>query len=443
MHIVDNKGEPSPTRSSLRKIALGAGGGTIIEFYDFSVYGYLAIVISPLFFPSSHPVTSLLTALAVFGTAYFMRPLGSVFFGFLGDRRGRKVSLMASLFIMGTASTLMGLLPTFSQIGVWAPILLVLTRLLQGFSAGGENGGAATFISESVPKNKRATYGSVIGLGGTAGFALAAAAAGAMTAVLGPEQMTAWGWRVPFLLSLPLTLFCFWIRRHLEETFEAKSEVKEGVPLLQLFRTHSRSVVQVVLLAISVNGASYFGFTYLSIHLIQRLEYPSASVYWVATGAIGLSSIFMPLTGRLADRIGNVPVATIGLVGYVLLTYPAMAIMGQGIGMAFLGFILIMINTAFLQVAVFTLVPRLFTPQVRYTGVAFSYNLGVMAAGGSAPFLCVWLIESTGNLMAPAFFVIGAAIVGLLAIAWIRRTGEEAPETTTEDERPATVSGVV
>jgi MHS family proline/betaine transporter-like MFS transporter len=436
MHIVDSKTKDTES-GSLRKIAIGAGGGTVIEFYDFSVYGYLAIVISPLFFPSAHPVTSLLTALAVFGTAYFMRPLGAVFFGYLGDRKGRKVSLMASLFIMGAASTLMGLLPTFSQIGVWAPILLVLTRLLQGFSAGGENGGAATFISESVPKNKRATYGSVIGVGGTAGFALAAGAAGAMTALLGAEQMAAWGWRVPFLLSLPLTLFCFWIRRHLEETFEAKSGTKEGVPLVQLFQSHLRSVVQVVLLAVSVNGASYFGFTYLSIHLIQRLEYPSASVYWVATGAIGLSSIFMPLTGRLADRVGSLPVATIGLVGYAVLTYPAMALMSQGIGMAFLGFILIMINTAFLQVAVFTLVPRLFAPKVRYTGVAFSYNIGVMAAGGSAPFLCVWLIESTGNVMAPAFFVIGAAILGLLAVSWIRRTGEEVSHNVEEEVRSA------
>jgi MHS family proline/betaine transporter-like MFS transporter len=431
MHIVDRNTKRAE-RGNLRKIAIGAGGGTIIEFYDFSVYGYLAIVISPLFFPSTHPVTSLLTALAVFGTAYFMRPLGSVFFGYLGDRRGRKVSLMASLFIMGAASTLMGLLPTFSQIGVAAPILLVLTRLLQGFSAGGENGGAATFISESVPPHKRATYGSVIGLGGTAGFALAAAAAGATTAVLGPEHMSAWGWRIPFLLSLPLTLFCFWIRRHLEETFEARDEAKENVPLVELFRTHFRSVLQVVLLAISVNGASYFGFTYLSIHLIQRLEYPSASVYWVATGAIGISSLFMPLTGRVADRIGNLPVATIGLVGYAVLTYPALALMGQGIGMAFLGFVLIMVNTAFLQVAVFTLVPRLFLPKVRYTGVAFSYNLGVMAAGGSAPFLCVWLIESTGNIMAPAFFVIGAAIVGLLAVIWVRRSGVEVSEPTGE-----------
>lgn len=422
MAIVDNN---PPGASLPRSVVLGAGGGTFIEFYDFSVYGYLAVVMSPLFFPSADPVTSLLASLAVFGTAYFMRPFGSLVFGSLGDRRGRKTALMATLLCMGAASASMALLPTYERVGLLAPALLVLTRLLQGLSAGGENGGAATFISETAPPDRRAYYGSVVAIGGTAGFASAAAVVGVVVSVTTDEQMSDWGWRVPFALSIPLTLFCFWIRRNLVES--VPTSVNNGEPsrspLRGVLAAQPGAVMQVILLAIAVNGASYFGFAYLGIHLSERLGYEATHVYWTATLAIGASAALMPLTGRLADRWGLLKVALVGLLGYTVLTYPAMALMDRGIAIAGLAFFLIMVNTSFLQVAVFAIVPRLFQSSWRYTGVAVGYNIGVMAAGGLAPFVSVLLIETTGNLLAPAFFVLAVSVIGIVAVAWIHRSG--------------------
>ncbi len=175
----------------------------MIEYYDFSLYGYLAVIVAPLFFPSDDPVASLLAALAVFGTAYLIRPLGGVVFGYIGDRYGRRTALLATLIFMGLGSTALGVLPTYAQVGVWATVLLVLVRLAQGFSAGGEVGGSATFISESTPSHLKATYGSVTPLGATGGFALAAAVAGVVSAMTTDEQMAAWGRRIPFLLAFP------------------------------------------------------------------------------------------------------------------------------------------------------------------------------------------------------------------------------------------------
>lgn len=181
------------TRQKARRAAVAGGVGTLIEYYDFSLYGFMAVVIAPMFFPSDDPVTSLLSALAVFGTAYLIRPLGGIVFGHIGDRFGRKKALMATLVCMGIGSTAMGLLPTPEQIGVWATVLLVIVRLLQGFSAGGEVGGAATFISESAPPQRKATYGAFTPVGSTGGFAMAAGVAGAVTALTTDAQMESWG----------------------------------------------------------------------------------------------------------------------------------------------------------------------------------------------------------------------------------------------------------
>ncbi len=201
-------------RIRARRAAIAGGGvGTLIEYYDFSLYGYLAIVMAPLFFPSSDPAIALLSALAVFGTAYLMRPLGGIVFGHIGDRLGRKKALLATLVCMGLGSMAMGFLPTHAQAGIWATVLLVVVRMVQGFSAGGEVGGSATFISESAPRHLEATYGAFTPLGSTLGFAMAAAVAGTVSALTTDAQLESWGgWRVPFLLALPLTLLCLWAR---------------------------------------------------------------------------------------------------------------------------------------------------------------------------------------------------------------------------------------
>lgn len=412
----------SGDRRKARRAALAGGVGTLIEYYDFSLYGYLAVVIAPIYFPSDQPVTSLLSALAVFGTAYLIRPLGGIVFGHIGDRFGRKKALMATLVCMGIGSTAMGLLPTPAQIGVWATILLVVIRLLQGFSAGGEVGGSATFISESAPSHLKATYGAFTPMGSTGGFALAAAVAGAVSALTTDVQMDSWGWRVPFLLALPLTLFCLWVRTRVEETHDGEKakSTESSAPLSSVFLRQPRALAQATALSAAVNGTAYIGLTYMAIHLTKQLGYESTSVFWVATMAIGVAALAMPIAGRLGDRIGIVRLMTIGFVGFVVLTYPMMGLMHLGLVVATLAFIVIMLNSAAAQVGAYTILPQFFDKPSRYTGVAMGWNLGVIIAGGTAPFVAVWLVEQTGNILSPAFFVMALAVVGLIALSTIR-----------------------
>jgi MHS family proline/betaine transporter-like MFS transporter len=408
-------------RIRARRAAVAGGVGTLIEYYDFSLYAYVAIVIGPQFFPNTDPIVSLLSALAVFGTAYLMRPLGGVVFGHIGDRYGRKTALLSTLICMGLASALMGLLPTHAQFGVGATILLVLVRIAQGFSAGGEVGGSATFISESTPRRLKATYGSFTPLGSTMGFASASAVVGTISAMTTDEQFAEWGWRVPFLLALPLTLFCLWIRTRVDETHGDRSKTPEHAPIISVFRRQPLALLQATGISIACNGTAYVGLSYMSIHLIQRLGYDRTPVYWVTTIVIGIAALAMPLGGILADKIGRIRLTMIGLVGFAVITYPAMAVMQNSLIIAAIAFMFIMINTVGVQVGSYTLLPLLFEKEVRYTGVAMGWNLGVVVAGGSAPYVSVWLIENTGNVLAPAFFVVIAALIGIVSIEAVRR----------------------
>ncbi|MFF0814051.1 MFS transporter [Rhodococcus sp. NPDC003318] len=410
-------------RARARRAAVAGGVGTLIEYYDFSLYGYLAVVMAPLFFPASTPGVALLSALAVFGTAYLMRPLGGIVFGHIGDRYSRKTALLATLGCMGVGSVAMGLLPTHTQAGIWATVLLVLVRLVQGFSAGGEVGGSATFISESAPARLKATYGAFTPLGSTMGFALAAAVAGTMSALTTDEQMTSWGWRVPFLLALPLTLLCLWARTRIDDPSEGGAERTSGEssPVAAVFRRSPLAMTQAVGISLACNGTAYIGLTYMSIHLMKSLGYERTPVYWIATGVIGLVALAMPLGGLIADRIGRIRFTLISFAGFAVVTYPAMAVMDVNLWVAAVAYLLIMVNTIGAQVGSYTLLPLLFDREVRFTGVAMGWNLGVVIAGGTAPFIAVWLVERTGNVQSPALFVIAVAIVGLLSVAGVAR----------------------
>jgi MHS family proline/betaine transporter-like MFS transporter len=330
---------------------------------------------------------------------------------------------------MGVGSTAMGLLPTPAQVGVWATVLLVIVRLLQGFSAGGEVGGSATFIAESAPAHRKATYGAFTPLGSTGGFALAAGVAGAVTALTTDAQLESWGWRIPFLLALPLTLFCLWARTRVEETHEApRADVKEHLPVGLLFRKHPRALLQASGFSAAVNGTAYIGLTYMAIHLGKQLGYEASSVLWVTTLALGLSALAMPLAGMLGDRIGLIRLLALGFTGFIVLTYPLMATMHVSLFVATLAYIVIMMNSVAAQVGAYTLLPQLFDQEARYTGVAMGWNLGVIVAGGTAPYAAVWLVERTGNILAPALFVIALAIVGLVTVASVRPDHTRAAE---------------
>ena len=330
---------------------------------------------------------------------------------------------------MGLGSMAMGFLPTHAQAGIWATVLLVVVRMVQGFSAGGEVGGSATFISESAPRHLEATYGAFTPLGSTMGFAMAAAVAGTVSALTTDAQLESWGWRVPFLLALPLTLLCLWARTRVEETHgEDADSGPVQAPVVAVFRRQPLALLQSVGISLACNGTAYIGLTYMSIHLMKSLGYERTPVYWIATAVIGVVALAMPLGGMLADRIGRLRFTVISLAGFAIITYPAMAVMHHSLWIAAIAYLLIMVNTVGTQVGSYTLMPLLFDKDVRFTGVAMGWNLGVVIAGGTAPFVAVWLVEKTGNVLSPAVFVIVAAVVGLISVAGVARRSKVAQE---------------
>lgn len=425
-------GSSPASTTTARRAAIAGGVGTLIEYYDFAVYGFLAVVIAPLFFPSTSPGVSILATLAVFGVAYVARPLGGIFFGRLGDRRGRRSALVITVVCMGIACGVLGLLPTHSSVGVLAPILLVFVRLAQGFSAGGEIGGAATYIAESAPPNRRGFFGSCTPVGSTLGFAVAAAVVGLVALGTTDEQMSSWGWRIPFLLALPLAFVCLRVRLKLEDTpeFEEMAEKNQVAksPLSDVVKKNPKSVLRVVGIAIAMNGSGYIGLTYFSVYLINDLGFSKDAVYWTSAISIALACATFPLSGMLTDRYGRKPVLLAGYLGYIVIALPAFMILGATASIFVVGcvYFVYMVLNGVVQVPAFPLFTELFPRSVRYTGVSLGFNIGTIAAGGTAPYVAAQLVESTGNSMSPAYWVMGVCAIGVATVLTIRETGKSA-----------------
>lgn len=393
------------------------------------MYGFLTVTIAPLFFPNANSTASMLSALAVFASGYLVRPLGGIFFGWLGDRSGRRVPLVATVLGMGVCSGLLGALPTFASAGVLAPLLLVVLRLAGGFCAGGEIGGAATYIAESTPPRRRGFFGSFTPFGSTFGFAVAAMVVGIVSSAATSASMSSWAWRLPFLLCLPLAVLCLLARARLEDTPEFTRQVAEGgqakrPPLLEVLRTRPLSVLRVIGLAVATNGTGYIGLTYVSVYLIKTLHFPANQVYWLSAAVIALACLTMPLTGLLSDRWGRRKVLVTGLVGYLVVAYPVLAVMGGAGNLFVIGlvYLVYMVLNGFLQVPAFPLFTELFPGRIRYTGVALGFNLGTILAGGTAPYVATLLVAKTGDHESPAFWVIGVAVVGLISLVGLRET---------------------
>ncbi|WP_235026659.1 MFS transporter [Dietzia lutea] len=430
-----NKIQPKQRRS-----VAAAGIGTVVEYYDLTVYAYLAVVVSPLFFPGDDPTASLLASLAVFASAYLMRPIGGLFFGRLGDRYGRKRALLVSVILMGFATLLMAFLPTYAAAGVIAPTLLVIARLAQGFSAGGELGGALTYVYEIVGPRRRGLGGSIVALGSNAGFALAAIVVATTSALTSDVQMSSWGWRIPFIAGLPLLILCLWLRSRIEDTPEfedaAASADLAKSPVRELLSRQPLQVLQVFGLGIAQNATGYMVLTYVGIHLVREGGYSQTAVTWTAAAVIVFVALLMPVAGLLVDRFGSRVMVTVGLLWAAVFAYPAMSLMtGHGLFIAGLAFAFFAVCTPLIQVSTAPVFPELFDPRVRLTGVALGFNLATVAAGGTAAYIATWLIDRTGDPISPAYFLIGASVVGGLTLATIRGAMYKGSAVTEETQQ--------
>jgi MFS transporter, MHS family, proline/betaine transporter len=418
---------PQVEQGMLRRAMLGASVGNCVEWFDFAVYGYLAATLGAVFFPSEDPTISLLSSFAVFGVAFFMRPLGGFFFGPLGDRIGRQRTLAAVIILMSASTFVIAFLPGYAAIGIWAPILLVAARLLQGFSVGGEFGGASAFLAEYSPDERRGYLVSWIEFSAVGGFFLGSASVLLLSATIGEDALGSWGWRIPFLLAGPLGLIGLYIRLRVEDTpefraLERSGEVS-GSPFRETITQNWRPILQVIGLVIIQNAGFYIVLTYMPTYFSEQLGFSSTASSLSSVFTLLVAMALIPPLGALSDRIGRKPLLAASCVGFALLSYPLFLLMNQGnlVGAVLSHVALGALLAVFLSATIAALA-ELFPTRVRYGGFSIGYNISVAIFGGAAPFFATYLISLTGNPLSPAFYLIAAAVASLITIATIVET---------------------
>lgn len=415
-----------PRRALVRVIA-AASVGNFVEWFDFAAYGFLATLLTQEFFPRGSGTVGLLQIFAVFAVAFAFRPLGGIVFGVLGDRIGRKRVLAITLLTMASATTCIGLLPTYAQIGVWAPVLLTIARCIQGFSAGGEYAGACAFVMESAPREERAQLGSYVPVSTFLSFASAAAVAYALNALLPAEAMREWGWRLPFLAAAPVGLVGLYVRLSLRETavFE-ELEARKTVAHSPLRETLSKQASSIVRLGafVSVTGLSFYVFTTYFPSYLQTVGGMGRSrALLVTVIALLLSGFLCPFAGRFADTAGRRK--TMKLTCWILIAgaYPAFWLASFGgllpslIGISVLG-----LGATLSGVVTAVLLTEIFPTRTRYTASAITYNLAFTLFGGTAPLICTFLIGATGSNLSPAFYLSGISLLGLIGAVLLPET---------------------
>lgn len=396
--------------------------GNAMEWFDFGIYSYLAVIIGQLFFPQFDDSLQLVFSFATFAVAFLVRPFGGMFFGMLGDRVGRKKILAITLIIMAVATLSIGLIPTYASIGITAPILLLFARLVQGFSAGGEYSGAMTFIAESTADKKRGFLSSGLEVGTLVGYITGAGIVTLLTFVLGSETMHDWGWRIPFLIAAPIGIIGFYLRNNLEETpaFESKGKVDEDqeTSLKDIFVYHRRSLLIGLGLVSFYNVVYYVILTYMPSHLNAVLGYGDTKGLLLILVVMVIMIPFVLLSGYFSDRIGNKRIVMSGIIGMIVLSVPAFLLIGSGNNwLVFLGLMILGALLASFQGVMPSLLPSLYFTEVRYGSLAITYNVATSLLGGTAPLVVSWLINVTMSRLVPAYYIIAASIVGLLIVA--------------------------
>ncbi|MFI6246584.1 glycine betaine/L-proline transporter ProP [Streptomyces sp. NPDC051016] len=416
---------PTVTDPALVKRAVKAAAlGNAMEWFDFGVYSYIAVTLGKVFFPSGNPTAQLLSTFGAFAAAFLVRPLGGLVFGPLGDRVGRQKVLAVTMIMMAAGTFAIGLIPSYATIGVGAPILLLAARLVQGFSTGGEYAGASTFIAEYAPDKKRGFFGSWLEFGTLAGYIGGAGLVTLMTALLSSDDLTAWGWRIPFLIAGPMGIIGLYLRMRLEETPAFAAEVAKSersrpkVPLREMITGQWRALLLCMALVLVFNVTDYMLLSYMPSYLTSELKYDETHGLLVVLGVMALMMVVQPFAGALTDRVGRRPVIAAGCAGFLFLSVPALLLIRDGsllavaLGMGALGLLLVCF-TAAMPAAL----PALFPTRVRYGSLSIGFNISVSLFGGTTPLVVTALIGATGNMMMPAYYMMAAAVIGGFA-AW-------------------------
>lgn len=415
---------------TIRKAVAASAMGNAIEWFDYGVYAVAATYIAINFFPSDNG-SGLVWALATFALSFLVRPLGGMFWGPLGDRIGRKGVLALTILMMAASTFLIGCLPNAEQIGLWAPALLILLRMVQGFSTGGEYGGAATFMAEYAPDKKRGFYGSFLEFGTLGGFALGSLIVLGTSVIVGADAMGDWGWRVPFLIAGPLGLIGFYLRSKLEDTPVFQEQEAQNAAAgegthrgvwKELFSHYKKAMLIMAGLVIALNVVNYTLLTYMPTYLEHSVGIDPTTVLVVMfVGQFGMM-LLVPFFGGLSDRVRRKPMWIFSLVGLFVFAIPLYMLMGQGLGWAIVAFILLGLLYIPQLATISATFPAFFPTHVRYAGFAITYNVATALFGGTAPMVNEALIESTGFILWPAVYMMVACVIGLIAALAMKDT---------------------
>ncbi|WP_044335852.1 MFS transporter [Sphingomonas hengshuiensis] len=390
--------------------------GNATEWFDYGIYAYGVTYIAAALFPGETEQATLF-ALATFAISFLVRPLGGLFWGPLGDRYGRKSVLAITILMMSAATVGVGLIPSYATIGVWAPVLLVALRMIQGFSTGGEYGGAATFMAEYAPDDKRGLCGSFLEFGTLAGFSLGALLMLGFSLLLGEAAMHDWAWRIPFLVAGPMGLVGMYLRSRMEDTpifreIEAQGarEPAASTELRHLLTRYWRPLLEMSGLVVALNVVNYTLLSYMPTYLQRRL------------GLSGDEALVVPFAGALSDRVGRKPLWWFSLTGLFVLVVPLYLLMATGLVGAIVGFALLGLLYVPQLATISATFPAMFPTHVRFAGFAIAYNVSTSLFGGTAPAFNSWLIGATGNELMPAFVMMAACAVGAVALRFTPET---------------------
>lgn len=414
----------SDTQGTLKKVAVSSFLGNFIEWFDYATYSYFAIVIANVFFPNDDPALALMQTFAVFALSFLLRPIGAIFWGSMGDKKGRKWALSTSIFLMTGATFCIGLLPGYLTIGLAAPIMLLLLRMVQGFSASGEYAGAATFLAEYAPKDKRGVYCSLVPASTAVGLLVGSTFATVMYSVLPSEAVNDWGWRIPFLLAGPLGLIAHYIRTKLEDS-PTYQEMQKAIdkaddsnhPIRDLFRHHSKELV-ISFGACVLNAVGFYVvLTYLPVYLETAVGMDPSQSSLITTISLIVYVVFIFGSGHLSDKFGRKKMLIIACVSFIVLTVPAFMLLNTA------DFFIVLVVELVLCLALTindgtlsSYLTETFPTAVRYTGFALSFNMANAIFGGSASFISTALIAATGSNLAPAWYMVGVSCLALVAM---------------------------